>query len=241
MTAKSQLSEMKDLTILAIDTSGKTASCAVLRDGVVLGETSVYTRLTHSQVILPFVKRLLGDVNLALDDIDVIAAANGPGSYTGLRIGIAMVKGLCFDGKRCIGVSTLEGLAANCLAAKARVFAVMSARPGIVYFGAYDSDGERLNMAVPDGVTELEKLKEYAADYSGEIILVGDCAQAVKQSIFADDSRIRLAPTADILQKASGIAQAALWHIDEAGTADALNARYLQITKAEKDLLEKNK
>lgn len=241
MTAKSQLSEMKDLTILAIDTSGKTASCAVLRDGVVLGETSVYTRLTHSQVILPFVKRLLGDVNLALDDIDVIAAANGPGSYTGLRIGIAMVKGLCFDGKRCIGVSTLEGLAANCLAAKARVFAVMSARPGIVYFGAYDSDGERLDMAVPDGVTELEKLKEYAADYSGEIILVGDCAQFVKQSIFTDDSRIRLAPTADILQKASGIAQAALWHIDEAGTADTLNARYLQITKAEKDLLEKNK
>lgn len=241
MTAKSQLSEMKDLTILAIDTSGKTASCAVLCDGVVLGETSVYTRLTHSQVILPFVKRLLGDVNLALDDIDVIAAANGPGSYTGLRIGIAMVKGLCFDGKRCIGVSTLEGLAANCLAAKARVFAVMSARPGIVYFGAYDSDGERLDMAVPDGVTELEKLKEYAADYSGEIILVGDCAQSVKQSIFADDSRIRLAPTADILQKASGIAQAALWHIDEAGTADTLNARYLQITKAEKDLLEKNK
>ena len=232
---------MKDLTILALDTSGKTASCAVLRDGVVLGETSVYTRLTHSQVILPFVKRLLGDVNLALDDIDIIAAANGPGSYTGLRIGIAMVKGLCFDGKRSIGVSTLEGLAANCLAAKARVFAVMSARPGIVYFGAYDSDGERLTAVVRDCVTELEKLKEYAADYSGDIILVGDCAQAVKQSIFADDSRIRLAPTADILQKASGIAQAALWHIDEAGTAETLNARYLQITKAEKDLLEKNK
>lgn len=232
---------MKDLTILALDTSGKTASCAVMRDGVVLGEMSVYTRLTHSQVTLPFVKRLLGDVNLTLEDIDIIAAANGPGSYTGLRIGIAMVKGLCFDGKKCLGVSTLEGLAANCLAAKARIFAVMSARPGIVYFGAYDSDGECLTMAVPDEVTELEKLKGYSTDYDGDIILVGDCAKTVKDSIFTDDSRVRLAPTADILQKASGIAQAALWHIDEAGTAETLNARYLQITKAEKDLLEKNK
>lgn len=232
---------MKDLTILAIDTSGKTASCAVLRDGVVLGETSVYTRLTHSQVILPFVKRLLGDVNLTLDDVDIIAAANGPGSYTGLRIGIAMVKGLCFTGKSCLGVSTLEGLAANCLAAKARIFAVMSARPGIVYFGAYDSDGERLTNTVPDGVIKLEKLREYADSYSGDIILVGDCAESVKQTLFTDDLRVRLAPATDRLQKASGIAQAALWHLEEAKPAEALNARYLQITKAEKDLLEKNK
>lgn len=229
------------MTILAIDTSGKTASCAVERDGVVLGETSVYTRLTHSQVILPFVKRLLEDVNLTLDDVDIIAAANGPGSYTGLRIGIAMVKGLCFTGKSCLGVSTLEGLAANCLAAKARIFAVMSARPGIVYFGAYDSNGKTLVNAVPDSVVEIEKLKEYAADYDGDIILVGDCAKAVKETVFTDDSRVRLAPIADMLQKASGIAQAALWHIAEAGPAEVLNARYLQITKAEKDLLEKNK
>ncbi len=229
------------MTILAIDTSGKTASCAVERDGVILGETSVYTRLTHSQVILPFVKRLLKDVGLTLEDMDIIAAANGPGSYTGLRIGIAMVKGLCFTGKSCLGVSTLEGLAANCLSAKSRIFAVMSARPGIVYFGAYDSNGESLVNAVPDGVVELDKLKEYAADCEGDIILAGDCAKAVKETIFTDNPRVRLAPTADLLQKASGIAQAALWHLDEAGSAEALNARYLQITKAEKDLLEKNK
>lgn len=229
------------MTILAIDTSGKTASCAVERDGVILGETSVYTRLTHSQVTLPFVKRLLEDVNLTLEDVDIIAAANGPGSYTGLRIGIAMVKGLCFTGKSCLGVSTLEGLAANCLAAKARIFAVMAARPGIVYFGAYDSDGECLVNAVPDSVIEIEKLKEYAADYDGDIMLVGDCAKPVKGTAFTGNSRVRLAPTADLLQKASGIAQAARWHLDEAGPAQALNARYLQITKAEKDLLEKNK
>ena len=80
------------MTVLGIDTSGKTASCAVLRDGILLGQRSVYTSLTHSQVILPFVERLLDDVGLKLGDIDIIAVADGPGSYTGLRIGISVVK-----------------------------------------------------------------------------------------------------------------------------------------------------
>ena len=70
------------MTVLGIDTSGKTASCAVLRDGILLGQRSVYTSLTHSQVILPFVESLLDDVGLKLCDIDIIAVADGPGSYT---------------------------------------------------------------------------------------------------------------------------------------------------------------
>ena len=90
---------MKDLTVLGIDTSGKTASCAILRDGVLLGETTLYTKLTHSQVTLPLVQKLIDDCGLTLDDIDLVAVSDGPGSYTGLRIGISAVKGICFSGK----------------------------------------------------------------------------------------------------------------------------------------------
>lgn len=228
------------MTVLGIDTSGKTASCAVMRDGLLLGQETVYTKLTHSQVILPFVQRLLKDVSLTVADIDLIAVAAGPGSYTGLRIGIAMVKGLCFGGKRCIGVSTLEALAENCSCAKARIFSVLSARPGIVYFGAYDSDGEKLKLAHGDEVMPVEAIKAYAEGYDGDIIIVGDCAEEVKTALFADDSRVRLAPAAIRLQQASSVCRVAVCHADEAGSPESLNAVYLQITKAEKDLQEKN-
>ena len=236
---KLKLTEMNDLTILGIDTSGKTASCAVLRDGVILGQNTVYTKLTHSQVILPFVKRLLEDTNLTLSDIDLVAVADGPGSYTGLRIGISAVKGMCIDGKKCLGVSTLEALATNCIGSKARIFSLLNARPGIVYFGVYDSDGETLTNITPDAVVNAEAVLEAANSYDGDIVLVGDCISNIKEKFFAEDNRIRLAPPHERLQLASSVCLTALAHIDEAISDDELSARYLQITKAEKDLKEK--
>lgn len=236
---KLKLTEMNDLTILGIDTSGKTASCAILRDGVILGQNTVYTKLTHSQVILPFVKRLLEDTNLTLEDIDLIAVADGPGSYTGLRIGISAVKGMCIDGKKCLGVSTLEALATNCISSKAGIFSLINARPGIVYFGVYESDGEKITNVVADAVVNSEVVVNIAKDYDGDIVLVGDCVESIKEKYFADDERVRLAPPHERLQLASSVCLTALAHIDEAVSDDELSARYLQITKAEKDLKEK--
>lgn len=227
------------MTILGIDTSGKTASCAVYRDGIVLGQTTVYTKLTHSQVILPFIERLLSDTELEISDMDLIAVSNGPGSYTGLRIGVALVKGLCATGGRCVGISTLEALAANSEAAKGTIFSLMKARPEVVYFGAYSSDGERLTTVKPDDVTDYEAVKALADKTPGDIILTGDCAEDIKAKLFADDQRIRLAPVQNRLQQATGVISAALSHLDEAGSAEDLRVRYLQITKAEKDLQER--
>lgn len=226
------------MTILGIDTSGKTASCAVYRDGIVLGQTTVYTKLTHSQVILPFIERLLSDTELGISDIDLIAVSNGPGSYTGLRIGVALVKGLCATGGRCVGISTLEALAANSEAAKGTIFSLMKARPEVVYFGAYSSDGEKLTAVQPDDVTGYDAVKVLADETPGDIILTGDCAEDIKAKLFADDERIRLAPVQNRLQQATGVISAALSHLDEAGSAEDLRVRYLQITKAEKDRLE---
>ena len=236
---KLKLTEMNDLTILGIDTSGKTASCAILRDGVILGQNTVYTKLTHSQVILPFVKRLLEDTNLTIEDIDLIAVADGPGSYTGLRIGISAVKGMCIDGKKCLGVSTLEALATNCISSKAGIFSLINARPGIVYFGVYESNGEKITNVVADAVVNSEVVVNIAKDYDGDIVLVGDCVESIKEKYFADDERVRLAPPHERLQLASSVCLTALAHIDEAVSDDELSARYLQITKAEKDLKEK--
>lgn len=228
------------MTLLGIDTSGKTASCAIVRDGIVVGQNTIYTSLTHSQVILPHVERLLADIGITIGDIDIIACANGPGSYTGLRIGAALVKGLCFGGKKCLGVSTLEALAANCMCARAAIFSVMSARPGMVYFGAYASDGNGLTELISDRITEIKALSAYAQGINGDIILTGDGAELVKEALFSDDTRIRISPMSQRLQLAAGVCQAALMHLDRSASAKELAVQYLQVTKAEKELTEKN-
>lgn len=130
---------MIDLKILAIDTSGKVASVAVTDGEKLLWEKSVYTKLTHSQVILPMVKQALEETGLTYTDLDCAAIAKGPGSYTGLRIGVAAVKGMCFgcESLKSAGVSTLLSLAYNCIDFEGRIISVMRARPKIVYAGEF--------------------------------------------------------------------------------------------------------
>ena len=105
---------MTGLQILGIDTSGKNASVAVWNDGELRAQYFVQTRMTHSQVILPLCEKMLADLGITVKDIDRFAVAAGPGSYTGLRIGISAVKALAFGlGKKCNGISTLEAIAYN--------------------------------------------------------------------------------------------------------------------------------
>lgn len=228
------------MTVLGIDTSGKVASCALMTDDILLGEISLYTKLTHSQVTLPLVKQLAKQCNITLDDVDCVAVSNGPGSYTGLRIGISAVKGICFPDKPCIGISTLETLACNCSSSNAVIFSVITARPGLVYFGAYDSNGQTVTNVIPDFVAEIESLSEYASRFSKEIILVGDAAVNIKETLFSNNPAVRVANQIDRLQKASGVCAAAIAHCDSWTAPEKLNARYLQVTKAEKDLKDGN-
>lgn len=226
-------------TVLGIDTSGKIASCAIMRGGELLAETTFVTKLTHSQIILPVVKRTLSDCGLELSDIDLFAVAAGPGSYTGLRIGIAAIKGICALGKPCVGVSTLEAMALNCSFVKGRIIPVLAARKGIAYVGCYDSDGDGLTLVHEDRVMNESEIPGLIDGFDGDVILTGDCSLGLKAELFADDQRVRTAPGRLRNQSAAGVCLAALKHPDEVGEAERLDARYLQITKAEKDLREK--
>ena len=220
--------------VLGIDTSGKIASCAIMRGGVLLGECTFLTRLTHSQIILPTVRRTLADCSLTLSDIDLFAVAAGPGSYTGLRIGIAAVKGLCALGKPCVGVSTLEALAYNVCAAKGLIIPLLSARQGVAYFGGYLSDGGSLESFFADRVGEESEIPALVSGFDGDVILTGDCAQRLKSELFANDPHVRPAPENQRMQSAAGVCMAALSHLDEAAGGETLGARYLQDTMAEK-------
>lgn len=232
--------QIKNKIVLGVDTSGKIASLAIADKEKILANTTIVTELTHSQVLLPLLKKLLKDACLTLDDIDAVAVANGPGSYTGLRIGISAVKGLCFkDNKKCAGISTLKSLAMNVNNGEkdeTTVFSVMRARPDVSYFGVYKLSGEIIECIREDTVCKNEDISKYKQDnYFNDIILVGDNAKEIKDSLFKNDNNVILAPVDKRLQNASSLCMIAL--NDESVFDDAykLDASYLQITKAEKD------
>lgn len=222
------------MKILAIDTSGKTASAAVTDGGLLLAEKTVYTTLTHSQIILPMAKELLSDCGLSFADLDGIACAAGPGSYTGLRIGIAAVKGIVMGCPtlKCAGISTLEALAWGCAPYRGMILSVLRARKDIVYAGLYGSDGVTVKNIVPDRVCPESEL---AALADGDMLIVGDCCGEIKDSLFADRDGVLIAPPAMRLQRASSLCMAFESDPGRAVTPDELEAAYLQETKAEKD------
>lgn len=225
---------MSALLYLGIDTSGATASAAICDENGIIAESILATKLTHSQIMMPMVKKLFEDAELSMSDIGCIAVADGPGSYTGLRIGIAAVKGMCMSlGCGCRGVSTLEALAYNVSAANATVLSILKARKGIVYFGAYRADRGDVQCVYPDRVCRLDEVKEFADSVHGDMLIVGDCCEEIKETVFARNDNVRSAPAKDRLQKASSVCFAAMSGKDV--TAQELGAVYLQETKAEKD------
>ena len=122
------------MRILAVDTSAVCASVAVTQDGKILSEGSINTGLTHSRTLMPMIDSVLKNGEISLDSIDLFACSVGPGSFTGIRIGVAAIKGLCDAlGKKCVPVSTLEALAHNLVGRSCTAVSVMDARCNQVY------------------------------------------------------------------------------------------------------------
>lgn len=140
------------MKVLGVDSSGLVASVAYLEDGIIKGSLSVNYQKTHSQTLLPMLDELVKTLNVDLKEIDCIAVANGPGSFTGLRIGVATVKGLGLAlRKKIVGVSTLEALALNWQGVSGIVCPIMDARRSQVYTAAYEYEGN-----LPESKTIIE-------------------------------------------------------------------------------------
>lgn len=226
------------LRILGIDTSGKVAAAAMYdtETQCVLAQQVLYTKRTHSQVILPLAERMLTDTGLTWQDIDGLAAANGPGSYTGLRIGIAVVKAMAFALKiPCAGISTLEGLAWQSLSWQGYICPVMLARQSLVYAGLYRSDGIAVTSVQPDQMLDSAELSERLLALDAPVLLTGDAATMLepKEPFSVASSAVRL-------QNGTGIclAASALKHWQR---PEELMPEYLQLVKAEKDLQDRKK
>lgn len=230
------------MKILAFDTSAKTATAAVIEDSEILCNASISAGLTHSQTLLPLVNSMLSASHISLDDIDLFAVSTGPGSFTGLRIAVAAVKGMAQGlDKPCIGVSTLEALAYNYTGLSGTVCAVMDARCNQVYTATF-----KVNKSYPERLTEddaipIETLAENLKDYP-DVTFVGDGAKLCCNAL-SDKLSVRLAPVKLRYQDAVSVGLVAENMINRGvkpQNASELMPSYLRLPQAERELLLKN-
>jgi tRNA threonylcarbamoyladenosine biosynthesis protein TsaB len=161
--------------ILAIETSTLTGSVALVSDGRLLGETTLSVSVQHSERLMPAVEQLLRDANTPADQVDLFAVAQGPGSFTGLRIGIAAAQGLALArSKPLVGISTLMGLSMNAAFFPGLVVPVLNAFRGEVYFGRYRMVLGRPTPVQDDSVVPLEDFLGLLRSCGESALVLGD-------------------------------------------------------------------
>ena len=232
------------MKLLAFETSAKAASVALLEDGKLVGESYLNSGQTHSRTLMKLAADLLENCDLKPSDLDLVAYANGPGSFTGIRIGVAAAKGFCWGLELpCVPVSTLEGMAYGRLDLDGTVCCCMDARRSQVYNAVFSISSGAVSRLRPDRAISLEELAEDLADVPAPIFLVGDGAELCFNTLSEQVPNLRL--TAEHLrqQRAVGIALAG-WRAALAGNACSAEQplpNYLRLSQAERERLAKNR
>ncbi|MBE6760612.1 MAG: tRNA (adenosine(37)-N6)-threonylcarbamoyltransferase complex dimerization subunit type 1 TsaB [Ruminococcaceae bacterium] len=223
------------MTILGIDSSAVSAGCAIVKDGRVLSEGFVNIGLTHSQTLMPLIDDTLNRAGLTLEQIDRIAVSHGPGSFTGVRIGIATVKGLAFAGDiPCTGVSTLAAIAHGAACADGVLCPVMDARRDQVYNALFACEKGELTRLCDDRAISLDDLAADIAAREETVWLCGDGAQLCMDKLGERCPNLRMVPECIRWQRGYGAAMAA----QDLPTVDAASLLpvYLRLPQAEREL-----
>lgn len=230
------------MKILALETSAKAVSVAVVEDGAVLAAAYQNIGLTHSVTLMPLMDGMLHNAGLTAADMDLIAVAAGPGSFTGLRIGVSAAKGLAWAlGLPCCGVSTLEAMVENVRMFEGTVICAMDARRQQIYNAVFDCRGGVLTRRCEDRAVALETLADELKNDTQPKIVVGDGAKLCGIYLNAQGISCRMAPPDSRYQKAAGVALAAerLAQEGQTLTAQTLRPVYLRLSQAERERLAK--
>lgn len=232
------------MKILALDSTAKTASAAILDGERALSVLSLDNGNTHSESLLPMAEEVLRRSAVSLDEIDLFAVTAGPGSFTGVRIGVSVVKGLAFGRERpCVGVSTLEALAEGLSPLGGILCPVMDARRNQVYNALFRVKEGKLVRLCPDRALSLSDLtRELAEKYPFDTVrLAGDGYKIAKAAL--DEAGIPVSPTPSALQNTSAdaVGRCALraYERGEHTTDSELAPTYLRLPQAERERLEK--
>ena len=226
------------MLILAFESSARAASVALVEDGRLISQYSQCSGLTHSRTLLPMAEDMLKNAELSLDKVDLFAVAHGPGSFTGIRIGVSTVKGLAWAAdKPCVGVSTLEAMAWHGLAAGGLVCPVMDARRSQVYNALFKVENGKPVRLCEDRPIALSQLAEELRDLNAPAFLIGDGAELAEKYLREQAIPCTVAPENLRWQSAWGVAMAAMDKTP--GNADALLPVYLRLSQAERERQER--
>lgn len=226
------------MTVFAVDASSVSASAAILRDGEITAECFANVGLTHSETLLPICDETFKRAGISPADVGYFAVTSGPGSFTGLRIGMGTVKGLAFAAKKpCVAVPTFEALAYGMLGSDRTVVTVSDARRSRVYCATFSCEKE-VNRLTEDAILTLDELGESLLGKS--VLFVGDAAEICYNNLRDRLDCVRLGASQRLLRAAS-VADAALLHIQNGDTTDAngLVPCYVQLPSAEINLKKK--
>ena len=232
------------MKILAFETSAKAASAALTENGKLLAESYQNTGMTHSQTLMVMAQDLLKQCGMCARDVDAVAVANGPGSFTGVRIGVAAAKGFAWGREiPCVGVSTLEAMALALGAWQGYVCPVMDARRSQVYNALFHVSGGKLERIREDRAISLADLGEELKNLEEPIFLVGDGSNLCYNTLLETVTGLVLPPEHRMHQRASGVALAAEALLAAGGTFSGaeLVPNYLRLSQAERERLEKLK
>ncbi len=233
------------MIIMAFDSTAKSASVSVLDGERVLAVYNVDNGLTQSELLLPMAEDILKSLKLKFSDVGLFACSVGPGSFTGVRIGVSLVKGLAFGRNvPCAAVSTLEALAENLNGLKGLIVPVMDARRGQVYGAIYESSENGLNCLVPDGAFAISELADMLRDFSGmPIYLVGDGYEVAKRGLLELGINTESTPELLVLENAASVGKIAFkkYERGECTTDLEIAPTYLRMPQAERERLEREK
>lgn len=195
------------MRILALETSAKAVSAAVTEDGRLLALGFQDTGLTHSRTLMPIVEHLLKNTDFTMADMDAVAAAVGPGSFTGIRIGVSAAKGLAFAADiPAVGVSTLAAMARNAAFADALVVCAMDARRNQIYNALFEAKNGQLTRLTPDRAIGLDDLAEELRGDPRPKTVVGDGGRLCAEALTAAGIHCCLAPPHLVMQSAATVA-----------------------------------
>lgn len=228
------------MLVLAFESSAKAASVALCRDGKIVSQYSQCSSLTHSRTLLPMAEDLLKNAGLSVKDIDAVAVAHGPGSFTGVRIGVAAAKGLCWGAEKpAIGVSTLEAMAwgGEAAAEGSIICCAMDARRKQVYNALFSFENGAPRRLCPDRAIALAELAEQLKDETRPIYVLGDGGELCYNYLCTELENVSLAPESIRMQNAWGVCRAAM--DKPAVSGGQLLPVYLRLSQAERERLER--
>jgi len=230
--------------ILAFETSAKAASVALMEQGKLLGESYQNTGLTHSQTLMSMAEDLLKNCGKTVRDVTAVAVAKGPGSFTGVRIGVAAAKGFAWGGEiPCYGVSTLEAMAVGLGVHDGYVVPTMDARRDQTYTAIFQIEDGKCKRILEDCAISVENLGEKLEYCKNPIFLVGDGGNLCYNMLVEKVPGLVLPPEHRMHQRAAGVALVAQNMMDNgmAGDGASLCPNYLRLSQAERERLAREK